>query len=172
MLAAIQSRHVSSTGLEAATQVCPGERVVAHHFLDLDVGHGLGPRHRRQRRPRRGVDLLPLRDQGLPSHVHRVLQQASPPTAPTCLSWTFSVVFLHLFVVAFVVWYIRQGLSESRLWQEERDADFSSGTSPTPLRLIGPNNHMGRTPDLHVLGGRLRFAAAPRWSPGPPERNH
>src|SRR3954466_10437182 len=44
------------------------------------------------------------------------------------------IIFLHLFVVAFVVWYIRQGLSESRLWQEERDADFSGGGTPTPRR--------------------------------------
>jgi inositol transporter-like SP family MFS transporter len=44
------------------------------------------------------------------------------------------IIFLHLFVVAFVVWYIRQGLSESKLWQEERDADFSGGTGPAPRR--------------------------------------
>jgi MFS transporter, SP family, inositol transporter len=44
------------------------------------------------------------------------------------------IIFLHLFVVAFVVWYIRQGLSESKLWQEERDADFSGGGTPTPRR--------------------------------------
>jgi inositol transporter-like SP family MFS transporter len=44
------------------------------------------------------------------------------------------LIFLHLFVVAFVVWYIRQGLSESALWQQERDADFSGGTAATPRR--------------------------------------
>ncbi|MGY1624509.1 MFS transporter [Geodermatophilus sp. SYSU D00965] len=47
------------------------------------------------------------------------------------------IIFLHLFVVAFVVWYIRQGLSESALWQQERDADFSGGTATTPRRGLG-----------------------------------
>ncbi|MFJ9889425.1 MFS transporter [Streptomyces sp. NPDC091287] len=32
------------------------------------------------------------------------------------------LIFLHLFVVAFVVWYIRQGLSESAKWTSSRDS--------------------------------------------------
>ena len=32
------------------------------------------------------------------------------------------LIFLHLFVVAFVTWWLRQGLSESRLWTEDRDS--------------------------------------------------
>lgn len=35
------------------------------------------------------------------------------------------LIFLHLFVVAFVVWYIRQGLSESAKWKSSRE---SAGT--------------------------------------------
>ncbi|MFK0295085.1 MFS transporter [Streptomyces sp. NPDC090442] len=31
------------------------------------------------------------------------------------------IIFLHLFVVAFVVWYIRQGLQESAMWKQSRD---------------------------------------------------
>ncbi|MGY0021313.1 MFS transporter [Streptomyces sp. YJ-C3] len=31
------------------------------------------------------------------------------------------LIFLHLFVVAFVVWYIRQGLSESTLWKASKE---------------------------------------------------
>lgn len=31
------------------------------------------------------------------------------------------IIFLHLFVVAFITWYIRQGLSESALWKKDRD---------------------------------------------------
>ncbi|GAA2893955.1 MFS transporter [Pseudonocardia halophobica] len=33
------------------------------------------------------------------------------------------VIFGHLFVVAFIVWYIRQGLHESTMWKESRVAD-------------------------------------------------
>lgn len=33
------------------------------------------------------------------------------------------IIFGHLFVVAFVVWYIRQGLHESTMWEESRVAD-------------------------------------------------
>lgn len=32
------------------------------------------------------------------------------------------LIFLHLFVVAAIVWWIRQGLPESKLWTDERDA--------------------------------------------------
>jgi inositol transporter-like SP family MFS transporter len=30
------------------------------------------------------------------------------------------IIFLHLFVIAFVTWYIRQGLSESGLWKKDK----------------------------------------------------
>jgi inositol transporter-like SP family MFS transporter len=42
------------------------------------------------------------------------------------------IIFLHLFVVAFVVWYIRQGLSESALWKQEKDQDFSGKGASAP----------------------------------------
>lgn len=31
------------------------------------------------------------------------------------------MIFLHLFVIAFITWYIRQGLSESSIWKEEKE---------------------------------------------------
>lgn len=31
------------------------------------------------------------------------------------------IIFAHLFVVAFIVWYIRQGLHESTMWSDDRD---------------------------------------------------
>ena len=37
------------------------------------------------------------------------------------------LIFLHLFVVAFVTWWLRQGLSESKAWTEEQGA--STGTA-------------------------------------------
>lgn len=37
------------------------------------------------------------------------------------------IIFAHLFVVAFVVWWIRQGLPESAVWKQSRDEN-----SPTP----------------------------------------
>lgn len=36
------------------------------------------------------------------------------------------LVFLHLFVVAFVVWWIRRGLSESRLWKQQQASGASA----------------------------------------------
>lgn len=44
------------------------------------------------------------------------------------------LIFIHLFVVALVTWYLRQGLSESKLWTQE--AKESKGTSRTPRRKI------------------------------------
>jgi MFS transporter, SP family, inositol transporter len=44
------------------------------------------------------------------------------------------IIFLHLFVVAFVVWYIRQGLHESVLWQQERDGAPVEGAARAPRR--------------------------------------
>ena len=38
------------------------------------------------------------------------------------------MIFLHLFVVAFVTWYIRQGLKESKMWTEEK-AEAKAGTA-------------------------------------------
>ena len=36
------------------------------------------------------------------------------------------IIFLHLFVVAFIVWYIRQGLSESTLWKENKQLEATT----------------------------------------------
>ncbi|WEG10931.1 MFS transporter [Pullulanibacillus sp. KACC 23026] len=33
------------------------------------------------------------------------------------------IIFLHLMVIAFITWYIRQGLSESTIWKEEKDKE-------------------------------------------------
>lgn len=32
------------------------------------------------------------------------------------------IIFIHLFVVAAIVWWVRQGLPESKLWKEQREA--------------------------------------------------
>jgi MFS transporter, SP family, inositol transporter len=39
------------------------------------------------------------------------------------------LIFLHLFVVAFVTWWLRQGLSESAAWTEQRADEDSGSTS-------------------------------------------
>src|SRR5699024_6243054 len=31
------------------------------------------------------------------------------------------LIFLHLFIIAFVTWYIRQGMSESKIWEKEKE---------------------------------------------------
>jgi len=42
------------------------------------------------------------------------------------------LIFLHLFVVAAVVWWIRQGLTESKLWTEDNLETAGANTGPTP----------------------------------------
>lgn len=39
------------------------------------------------------------------------------------------LIFLHLFVVAAVVWWIRQGLTESQIWRDEAATDNAATTS-------------------------------------------
>ncbi|ALX49017.1 MFS transporter [Lentibacillus amyloliquefaciens] len=33
------------------------------------------------------------------------------------------LIFLHLFIIAFVTWYIRQGMSESKVWEKEKEEE-------------------------------------------------
>ncbi|GGJ68375.1 MFS transporter [Virgibacillus salexigens] len=33
------------------------------------------------------------------------------------------LIFFHLLVIAFITWYIRQGLDESKIWQEQKDKE-------------------------------------------------
>lgn len=44
------------------------------------------------------------------------------------------IIFAHLFVVAFIVWYIRQGLHESTIWSDERN---QIAARPTPRSGLG-----------------------------------
>ena len=44
----------------------------------------------------------------------------SGPATPT-LETLNRLIFAHLFVVAAVTWWLRQGLSESREWREEQE---------------------------------------------------
>jgi MFS transporter, SP family, inositol transporter len=41
------------------------------------------------------------------------------------------LIFLHLFVVAAVVWWIRQGLAESQIWQDEAKSDAGAAVRST-----------------------------------------
>lgn len=41
------------------------------------------------------------------------------------------IIFAHLLVIAFITWYIRQGLSESSLWKEEKKKQQQSGQAST-----------------------------------------
>jgi len=45
------------------------------------------------------------------------------------------LIFLHLFVVAFVTWWLRQGLSESRMWTDDRDSE-PVGPGSSGLRML------------------------------------
>jgi len=45
------------------------------------------------------------------------------------------IIFIHLLIIAFITWYIRQGLSESKLWTEEREkVENNKGKSIAPQR--------------------------------------
>ncbi len=44
------------------------------------------------------------------------------------------IIFLHLFVIAFVTWYIRQGLAESSLWKKEKAREESEPATGTKKR--------------------------------------
>ncbi len=53
------------------------------------------------------------------------------------------LIFLHLFVVAAVTWWVRQGLHESILWSEERDGAATSDRARGDLReLLGRRSNV------------------------------
>ncbi|WP_046173451.1 MFS transporter [Domibacillus indicus] len=41
------------------------------------------------------------------------------------------IIFLHLLVIAFITWYIRQGLSESAIWKEGKEREAKEGALNT-----------------------------------------
>lgn len=46
------------------------------------------------------------------------------------------IIFLHLFVIAFVTWYIRQGLAESAIWKEANTDSASSSMKRSTLKEL------------------------------------
>jgi len=46
------------------------------------------------------------------------------------------IIFAHLFVVAFIVWWIRQGLPESAIWKESRSDSAPSAAGRSLLALF------------------------------------
>lgn len=69
------------------------------------------------------------------------------------------LIFLHLFVVAGVVWWVRQGLAESTIWTEEGNAEASAGrTSVLGARgLRGLFSRRVNITALLFLGGIYLF---------------
>lgn len=57
------------------------------------------------------------------------------------------LIFLHLFVVAAVVWWIRQGLPESAIWKESDN----TGTASSPLGARGIKGLFSRKVNLTAL---------------------
>ncbi|MDM5339548.1 MFS transporter [Fictibacillus enclensis] len=53
------------------------------------------------------------------------------------------LIFAHLFFVAFITWYIRQGLDESKMWEEQKQQDEED-------RLLGKQKH-GSFKELFTL---------------------
>jgi inositol transporter-like SP family MFS transporter len=71
------------------------------------------------------------------------------------------LIFLHLFVVAAVVWWVRQGLAESKIWTEEGAHDATAtGTEASPLGARGLRGLFTRKVNvtaLLFLGGIYLF---------------
>jgi inositol transporter-like SP family MFS transporter len=68
------------------------------------------------------------------------------------------LIFLHLFVVAAVVWWVRQGLAESQIWQDEgrhESADVASAVGVRGLR--GLFSRKVNIAALFFLGGIYLF---------------
>lgn len=55
------------------------------------------------------------------------------------------LIFAHLFVVAFITWWVRRGLAESRIWSEARDR----GVSMSPFS--GLKDLLGRKANITAL---------------------
>lgn len=68
------------------------------------------------------------------------------------------LIFLHLFVVAAVVWWIRQGLAESAIWSEEAKAEPAGVASAVGVRgLRGLFSRKVNITALLFLGGIYLF---------------
>ncbi len=68
------------------------------------------------------------------------------------------LIFLHLFVVAAVVWWIRQGLAESQIWQDEGQHETASVASAVGVRGIrGLFSRKVNITALLFLGGIYLF---------------
>ena len=68
------------------------------------------------------------------------------------------LIFLHLFVVAAVVWWVRQGLAESTIWTEEGRADApASGSALGARGLRGLFSRKVNIAALLFLGGIYLF---------------
>lgn len=62
------------------------------------------------------------------------------------------LIFLHLFVVAAVVWWVRQGLAESKIWTEEGQAEpTSTGTVARTLGARGLRGLFSRKVNITAL---------------------
>ncbi|MCV7283100.1 MFS transporter [Mycolicibacterium flavescens] len=68
------------------------------------------------------------------------------------------LIFLHLFVVAAVVWWVRQGLQESQIWTDEAKSEPAAVTSAVGLRgLRGLFSRKVNITALLFLGGIYLF---------------
>ncbi|MCS7460502.1 MFS transporter [Paenibacillus doosanensis] len=69
------------------------------------------------------------------------------------------IIFAHLFVIAFITWYIRQGLSESKVWKEEKASEQERSTQNRATRqsLSEFFKHKANRKSLLVLLGIYMF---------------
>jgi inositol transporter-like SP family MFS transporter len=61
------------------------------------------------------------------------------------------LIFLHLFVVAAVVWWVRQGLAESTIWTEEGKAASTTAGDESPLGARGLRGLFSRKVNIAAL---------------------
>jgi inositol transporter-like SP family MFS transporter len=69
------------------------------------------------------------------------------------------LIFAHLFVIAFITWYIRQGLSESTIWKEEKEneARLKAEEKSARLSLTALLSHKANRKALFLLIGIYLF---------------
>ncbi|APX33268.1 MFS transporter [Brachybacterium sp. P6-10-X1] len=61
------------------------------------------------------------------------------------------IVFAHLFVIAFITWWVRRGLAESSIWAEQKRKRDSAAAEGAPVQHRGPKELLSHPRNLKAL---------------------
>ncbi|MDN5685958.1 MAG: MFS transporter [Brachybacterium sp.] len=61
------------------------------------------------------------------------------------------IVFAHLFVIAFITWWVRRGLAESSLWTEQKKKRDAAAAHGTPVRHRGLRELLSHPRNIKAL---------------------